>query len=179
MSIINDPTSSGSLSTTGSLSTQFVPAGGQAPKKLHRIASVRNQQGMSLRSVSRQMGRTMSTVRLQEDETQDLRLSDLRRWQKVLGVPLQDLLVDESPQLSRPVMERARMVRLMKTAAALKDNVEDEGSQRLATMLVQQLIEIMPELEDVSAWHSVGQRRSLDEYGRIVERRISDEFFGD
>lgn len=178
MSIINDPTSSGSLSTTGSLSTQFVPASGQVPKQLHRIASVRHQQGMSLRSVSRQMGRTMSTVRLQEDETQDLRLSDLRRWQKVLGVPLQDLLVDESPQLSRPVMERARMVRLMKTAAALQEAVTEEGPKRMATMLVQQLVEVMPELEDVSAWHSVGQRRSLDEYGRIAERRINDEFFG-
>lgn len=175
MSIINDPTNSGSLS--GSLSTQYVPAGGQAQKKMHRIATVRHQQGMSLRSVSRQMGRTMSTVRLQEDETQDLRLSDLRRWQKVLGVPLQDLLVDESPQLSRPVMERARMVRLMKTAQALNESVEDEGHKRLATMLVEQLVEVMPELEDVSAWHSVGQRRSLDEYGRIVERRINDEYF--
>ena len=175
MSIINDPTNSGSLS--GSLSTQYVPAGGQTQKKMHRIATVRQQQGMSLRSVSRQMGRTMSTVRLQEDETQDLRLSDLRRWQKVLGVPLQDLLVDESPQLSRPVMERARMVRLMKTAQALSEAVEDEGHKRMATMLVEQLVEVMPELEDVSAWHSVGQRRSLDEYGRIIERRISDEYF--
>ena len=170
MSIIHDQTSSGSLST------QFVPAG-QPAKKLHRIATVRNQQGVSLRSVSRQMGRTMSTVRLQEDETQDLRISDLRRWQKVLGVPLQDLLVDESPQLSRPVMERARMVRLMKTAAALCDAVEGEGPKRMATMLVQQLVEVMPELQDVSPWHSVGQRRSLDEYGRIVERRINDDLF--
>lgn len=173
MSIIQDPTSSGSLST------QFVSPVGQKPKKLHRIATVRNQQGVSLRSASRQMGRTMSTVRLQEDETQDLRLSDLQRWQKVLGVPLQDLLVDEEPTLSRPVMERARMVRLMKTAMALKDTAEAEGPKRLATMLVEQLVEVMPELEDVSAWHSVGQRRSLDEYGRIVERRISDEYFSD
>lgn len=171
MSIINDPTSSGSLST------QFVPATGQTPKKLHRISSVRSQQGVSLRSASRQMGRTMSTVRLQEDETQDLRISDLKRWQKVLGVPLQDLLVDESPQLSRPVMERARMVRLMKTAAALDEALEEEGPKRMVTMLIEQLVEIMPELKDVSAWHSVGQRRSLDECGRIVERRISDEYF--
>lgn len=170
MSIIHDQTSSGSLST------QFVPAG-QKANKLHRIATVRNQQGVSLRSVSRQMGRTMSTVRLQEDETQDLRLSDLRRWQKVLGVPLQDLLVDESPQLSRPVMERARMVRLMKTAAALNDAVEGDGPKRMATMLIQQLVEVMPELKEVSPWHSVGQRRSLDEYGRIVERRINDDLF--
>ena len=123
------------------------------------------------------MGQTMSTVRAQEEETQDLRISDLLQWQKALGVPLQDLLVDSEPPLSRPVMERAQMVRLMKTAAALKDSVQSEGAERLATMLIQQLVEVMPELKDVGAWHSVGQRRSLDEYGRIVERRISDDFF--
>jgi len=130
-----------------------------------------------LRSVSRQMGRTMSTVRSQEDETQDLRISDLIRWQKVLGVPLQDLLVDPEPPLSKPVMERAKLVRIMKTAAAIKETVKSEGATRLATMLMQQLIDIMPELEHVSAWHSVGQRRSLEEFGRIVERTVSDDMF--
>ena len=154
----------------------LVPTGAENPQ-LHRIATVRAEQGVSLRSASRQMGRTMSTVRMQEDETQDLRISDLIGWQKVLGVPLQDLLVDPGPPLSAPVMERARMVRLMKTAAALQENVSSVGAQRLATMLIQQLIEIMPELEHVSAWHSVGQRRSLDEYGRVAERRVSDDLF--
>ena len=168
MSIVQDTTASGST-----IGTPF-----PTPKtQYHRIAAVRREQGVSLRSVSRQVGKTMSTVRAQEDETQDLRLSDLRLWQKALGVPLQDLLVDPDPPLSRPVMERAQMVRLMKTAAALKENVESEGAERLVTMLIQQLVSVMPELEEVSAWHSVGQRRSLDEYGRIVERRISDDFF--
>ena len=119
----------------------------------------------------------MSMVRMQEDETNDLRISDLLRWQQVLGVPLQDLLVDPGTSLSTPVMERARLVRLMKTAAAIKENAESVGVQRLAEMLIQQLVEVMPELGEVSAWHSVGQRRSLEEYGRIVERRISDDFF--
>ena len=29
--------------------------------------------------------------------------------------------------------------------------------------------ELMPELQDVGPWHSVGQRRSLNEYGRAAE----------
>jgi hypothetical protein len=74
-------------------------------------------------------------------------------------------------------MERARLIRLMKTAAAIRESVKSAGASRLATMLVEQLLEIMPELAEVSAWHSVGQRRSLDEYGRIVERRMRDEWF--
>ena len=146
MSIVHDQSASGSA-------MEFVPPG--VPKQqLHRIATVRHQQGVSLRSVARQMGRTVSYVRAQEDETEDLKITDLARWQKMLGVPLQDLLVDPDPPLSKPVMERAKLVRIMKTAAALKDNVKSEGAQRLATMLIQQLIEIMPELEHVSAWHS-------------------------
>lgn len=171
MSIVHD-SSSGSA-----VKAAIVPAGSGKQQKLHRIATVRQEQGVSLRSVSRQMGRTMSTVRAQEDEHEDLRISDLIQWQKVLGVPLQDLLVEGEPALSRPVMERARLVRLMKTAAALVESVQSDGTKRMAEMLVRQLIEIMPELEEVSAWHTVGQRRSLDEYGRIVERRISDDFF--
>ena len=35
----------------------------------------------------------------------------------------------------------------------------------------------MPELAEVSAWHSVGQRRSLNEYGKVVDRRLRDDFF--
>lgn len=159
-------------STGMSMGAQLPP---RPTKKLHRVATVREQQGVSLRSVSRQMGRPMSVVRSQEDETKDLSLSDLMRWQKVLNVPLQDLLVDPEPPLSKPVMERARLVRLMKTAAALQENVKSVGASRMVTMLIQQLIEIMPELEHVSAWHSVGQRRSLDEYGRIMDRRINDD----
>ena len=44
-------------------------------------------------------------------------------------------------------------------------------------MLEQQLIEMMPELKDVDAWHSVGQRRSPNELGRAAERVIPDSVF--
>lgn len=152
---------------------------GPARRKYQRVAEVRREQGISLRSVSRQMGKTVSTVRAEEDAHNDMPLSELAQWQKILGVPLQDLLVEPQPTLSQPIMERARMVRVMKTAAALQESTSpNSGPARLATMLVEQLVEMMPELENVSAWHSVGQRRSLDEYGRIVERRINDDLLG-
>jgi transcriptional regulator with XRE-family HTH domain len=173
MSIVHEQASSAPAATDASI----VPPTTGPPKRMHRIATVRQEQGVSLRSASRQMGRTMSTVRMQEDEANDLRISDLLKWQQVLGVPLQDLLVDPGATLSTPVMERARLLRLMKTAAAIKETADSVGTQRLADMLIQQLVEVMPELKEVSAWHSVGQRRSLDEYGRIVERRISDDVF--
>jgi hypothetical protein len=72
-------------------------------------------------------------------------------------------------------MERARLVRIMKTVKALVENETSPSANRLAQTLEQQLIEMMPELAEVGAWHSVGQRRSLDEYGRAAERLMSEE----
>ncbi len=147
----------------------------QAGKRLHRIATVRRQQGLSLRSASRQLGTDLKSVRSQESEDSDIRLSDLYEWQRVLGVPVNELLSEPTSPLSRPVMERARLVRIMKTVKALVENETSPSANRLAQTLEQQLIEMMPELAEVGAWHSVGQRRSLDEYGRAAERLMSEE----
>ena len=151
------------------------------PKKptraLHRIAEVRNQQGVSLRTAARHLKSDLATVRQQEKATSDLRLSELAQWQELLDVPLVDLLVDSAAPLSQPVMERARLVRMMKTAASIAEKASSVEVQRMAKMLIDQLIEVMPELKEVSPWHSVGQRRSLEEVGRVVERRLRDDFF--
>lgn len=144
-------------------------------KPLHRIHNVRLRQGVSLRSAARSSGTDIRQLRLQEQESTDLRITDLKKWQKALGVPLQELLVESDDPLSRPVMERARMVKLMKTATAIKERTESQGIERLAQMLADQLVEIMPELKEVSPWHNFGQRRSLEEYGAIVDRQISED----
>jgi transcriptional regulator with XRE-family HTH domain len=147
---------------------------GNAPgQPLHRIQEVRLQQGMSLRTASRHLGLDVRTIRAQEQATSDLRLSDLYRWQSALEVPVQELLVETEEPLSRPVMERARMVRLMKTAAALLEDAPNTNTRLMAQNLIEQLCEIMPELKDVGPWHSVGQRRTLDEVGRIAQQPIS------
>jgi hypothetical protein len=111
-------------------------------------------------------------LRAQENEANDLHISDLLNWQKALDVPVSELLEEPETQLSRPVLERARMIRLMKTAQAILERSNSTSIRRMAQMMVHQLVEIMPELEHVGAWHSVGQRRSLSELGRIVERTI-------
>jgi hypothetical protein len=123
------------------------------------------------------MGVDIRRLREQEGETTDLRLSDLYLWQRVLGVPISELLEEPDTPLSRPVLERARMVRIMKTVKALMEAAKTKGTQRLAESLETQLLEIMPELQDVGPWHSVGQRRSLHEFGRAAERSISEELF--
>jgi hypothetical protein len=92
-------------------------------------------------------------------------------------VPVADLLVEQEASLSHPIMQRAQMVRLMKTATSILESAQAPATRRMAQMLVDQLVEMMPELAEVSPWHSVGQRRSLDEFGRAFERRISDDMF--
>jgi transcriptional regulator with XRE-family HTH domain len=144
-------------------------------KPLHRIAKVREEQGMSLRSVARAMGADIRQLRLQEQASCDLRLSEVYKWQEALGVPVADLLVEPDSSLSRPVSERAKMVRIMKTAAAMLQKAPNPGMQRMAQMLVEQLVDIMPELEQVGPWHEFGQRRSLQDYGQVMERRISED----
>ncbi len=151
----------------------------QSSQVLHRISEVRDQQGASLRSVSRRLDVPVQEARRQEDAHCDLRISDLLKWQQVLEVPLADLLIDSEGPLSEPVCKRAGMVRIMKTAKAIQESAKDRSVLRLANMMVEQLVRMMPELAEVSAWHSVGQRRTQDEMGRIVERTIPENFFND
>ena len=143
--------------------------------KFHRLRTVRRQEGVSLRTVARRMGRDMRSVREEEDESHDLRISEIYEWQRALDVPLVDLLVDPGTPLSRPVFERAQLLRLMKTAAAIASQSGNEEIQRLARTMVNQLIDIMPELQGVTPWHRFGKRRSHNDYGRTAERCVSED----
>jgi hypothetical protein len=146
-------------------------------KPLHRLAEVRRQQGVSPRNMARRLHCDIAKVREQEEESADLPLSVIYEWQRILEVPIAELLVDSDSPLSPPVLERARMVKVMKTVAAICEKAETPALKRLLQMLCEQLLEIMPELTDVAPWHTVGQRRTLDEYGRAVERQMPDDMF--
>jgi hypothetical protein len=129
---------------------------------------------MSLRTAARQLKTDIRSIRAQEQATSDLRLSDLYKWQRALDVPVSELLVESEEPLSRPVRERAALVKVMKTARSLLESAPSGAARRMAENLVEQLLELMPELAEVSPWHSVGQRRSLEEMGRIAEQPVCD-----
>lgn len=145
-------------------------------RKLHQLGEARRRQGLSVRCVAQRLGMSIGEVRAQEDEFTDLSVSELYRWQSVLEVPLEELLEEPNDTLSSRVMTRARMLRVMKTARALRAQARSEAESRLAKLLISQLIEIMPELREVAAWPTVGHRRTADELGRIAERTIPDDF---
>jgi transcriptional regulator with XRE-family HTH domain len=145
-----------------------------AGKPLHRIAAVRRRQGVALRTVARVLNVEIEEAARQEQEQTDLPLSVLQKWQAVLDVPIAELLVESEEMLSAPVLERARLIRVMKTAATLLEKADSARVRRLSETLIKQLVEIMPELEGIGPWHEyVGPRRRRDECGRIAERQIS------
>lgn len=151
----------------------------RADRPLHRLAEVRRTQGVSRRTVARRLRLDMASVKHMEQEDTDLSLSTLYEWQQVLDVPVNELLVEADEPLSTPVMKRAQLLKLMKTAMAIKQRSGQGPIQRMAEVLVNQLVEIMPELAEVTPWHAVGKRRSQSELGQAAMRTISADVLHD
>ena len=162
--------------TTGITGEITIP---ESQRGYHRLAAVRRSQGVSRRTLARRMNLEPAEVRRQEDQHSDLPLSVLYQWQKALDVPLAELLVESDCELSRPLRQRAQLVRLMKTALSLLEETADGPPRRVAESLVEGLIEVMPELRDVTAWNAVGKRRRATDLGITALRRISDDLFVD
>jgi hypothetical protein len=62
---------------------------------------------------------------------------------------------------------------------AIRAQAKQESIRRMAETMVNQLVEIMPELVNVGPWHAVGKRRRLSELGIAAQRRLKDEVFLD
>jgi len=148
-------------------------------RPLHRLGTVRRLQGLSRRAVARRMNVEVSAIKLQERATADMPLSRLYDWQRALQVPIAELLVEADDPLSPPVLKRAQLLRLMKTAMAMMEEARQASVRRMAQTLVEQLTEIMPELQEVTAWHRVGQRRRADELGQTAYRCLAEDVFID
>jgi hypothetical protein len=91
-------------------------------------------------------------------------------------VPMEELLNGPDDSLSPRVLSRARLLRIMKTARSIRNQAHSEPQRRMARLLINQLLEIMPELKDVTSWPTVGHRRTADEVGRIGENPVSDNW---
>ena len=156
-----------------------VPIHMECALPLHRLGEAREQEDVTRRTVARHLGITVDEVGRQECGTTDLPVSVLHKWAKVLGLPVAELVEEPDDSLSTPLFNRANLVRVLKTAMAIREQTRDPRTKRLGQTMVDQLTEIMPELRDVSAWHTVGKRRRLDELGIAAKRGLSDEVFMD
>lgn len=154
------------MSAAAQLATEASPA-------LHRLREVRRDQEVSLRTMARELGLTVAEILVRERADYDLRLSELLAWQRVLDVPLAELLVDPGASgLSPLVAERARLLRLMKSARSLVEHTPPGALRIMAENLVAQVLELMPELQEVSPWPSRGQQRSPAEPGEAAVHEV-------
>ena len=140
----------------------------QQRRPLHRIRAVRRTERISHQQLARRMHLQVKNVIEQEDECCNLTLTELYEWQAALGVPVTELLMEPTLDLAPPTLRQGRMVKLMKTALALVATRSRTRSKRLAQNLVNQLLEIMPELKDVTAWPKEGTRRSMKDLTRAT-----------
>lgn len=140
----------------------------QPPQTLHRIREVRREQGVAIRRAAQLMGKTVDEARAEEEPTTDLTLSELYEWQRLLEVPAADLLEEPHAPLSAPVLRRAQLLRLMKTAQAIMERATQPSVRRLSQTMISQLVEIMPELEGVTPWHA-SERQKTNRNSRELE----------
>jgi transcriptional regulator with XRE-family HTH domain len=148
-------------------------------RPLHRLGAARRQEEVSRRNVARRLGITVEDVRQQECQTTDLPLSVLHQWARILSLPVGELVEEPDESLPTPLLNRAQLVRVMKTAMAILEQTRDPRTKRLTRTMIDQLIDIMPELRGINAWHAVGKRRRRNELGIAAERSLSEEIFMD
>lgn len=151
--------------------------GSASGQPLHRIVRVMENECVGIRTAAHRMNVSMAQIRSEAETTYDLRLSDLYRWQSALRVPVGELLNEPATNLSPAVAWRGRMLKVMRTMRSIQVIANEEAVQSLAMIVVQQLEEMMPELNQVSAWPLQGQRRTGDELGAVVDKQVSDDFF--
>jgi transcriptional regulator with XRE-family HTH domain len=144
---------------------------------LHRIAEVRRQHNVSVRALASRMSTSVALVQQQEEQTCDMPLSVLYKWQAALDVPIAELLSEPGPGLSPNVKCRAALLKVMKTVRSMEERVGDEPVSYLVQGLIVQLTELMPELASVDAWPAVGQRRTGSEQSPLEERVVPAGLF--
>jgi hypothetical protein len=67
----------------------------------------------------------------------------------------------------------------MKSTRAILEQTSQLRVRRMAQMLAEQLVDLMPELADVSAWNSTGPRYCHRELGRAARLRLPADVMRD
>lgn len=139
---------------------------------LHRITEVRQSQNLSIACLARRLGKEVAEVREMEQPTTDITLSELYRLSIALDVPVSELLIESNEVPNDPVRNRGLLLRIMKTARTIFEKTQEKRMKNLAQTLIDQLIALMPELEDISSWPDIGQSREFKDCGITVIRRF-------
>lgn len=140
--------------------------------KWHRIRQAMHANSISRRALATRLGITEGQVDELIDPDGDLTLSQLVAIRDALGLPLVELLDLPFAPYESPIGERAAMVRVMKGIKALAELDPTPQQAIVIDNAVAELTRLMPELAHVSAYQSVGQRRTTDELSPREERPV-------
>lgn len=175
--VARDPGSGPTADSTGPEHTNGRPANGTPA--LHQVGTLCQRQRLSVRTVASKWGVDASEIHRQQNESTDLTLSQLYRWQRMLGVPVTELLLDHDEPLSDTLRWRAHLIRAMKTVVLIQQTAREPRTQRLVATLIDQLTQIMPELAEVGPQQGSSARRGLNDLGRAVDYRLSEDTLWD
>jgi hypothetical protein len=162
---------------TNVMGSRRICTNGCSRTRLNCIADVIERERLSPRTLANRLNLTVTEVLAQADPANDLTLSKLYRWQSALQVPIAELLVEIDTGLSPAVEHRCQLLKAMRTVRSIQEQAKQETVQRMALQLVEQILDMMPELKEVSAWPSVGQRRTKEDLGAIVDRCVPESMF--
>lgn len=115
---------------------------------LHRIDLACRRRGVTVEAAADWLNLEPVKVQKQLEQQTDLKLGQLYDWQELLEAPLSELLIDSDDVLSDPIQAHAELGKLMETAISIKEGSRQASTQRLAIMLIEQLIDLAPELEN-------------------------------
>jgi transcriptional regulator with XRE-family HTH domain len=146
-------------------------------KPLHRLAAVREDKRLSVRDLACRLHMTPEDIRLLELGDVDAPLSTIYEWAVALEVPVAELLVDEDAVLPFPRLTRQQALGLMQTAQVILRAAARPSTQRLAQTLINQLVEIAPELSNTRPASGKTQRKQRTKADAFVPRPLSDKFF--
>ena len=77
--------------------------------------------------------------------------------------------------LTSSILLRSQLVRLMKTVRTILEKAKQDSVRWIAQTMINQLVEIMPELSEVGVWNVGGRQRRRSELGVAAERRLATD----
>lgn len=146
-------------------------------QKFHRLATVRRQERVSWKSLSRRSGIPIADLKRQEDESNDLLLSTLYRWHAAINVPVEELISEPNEHISSSLRFKTQLIRVTKTVLLMLEQSNDEKTSILANEILAQLFQIMPSLKEVGPWPTRNYARPKSELPKILDHQISSEWF--
>ena len=142
-------------------------------RQWHRVRTVREREQVSVNALARRTKLKESVLEQIENEGFDMPVSMLYRLAEGLRVPINELLLQREGTSSDPIRQRACLLRIARTAHTILAKCRHKTTRHLAQTLVDQLIELMPELAEAGTWPEVGKRRSPTDVPRMEERVYS------